>query len=122
MIKNIVDLEGNVIGQLELPDGTSQQEWDFQLTSYAHGTTFQNVIPDVTPRQMRQALSLMGITEQQISDAIDSFPEPQKTLARIEWEYSTLFQRHRQLVIEVQRILEWTDEQVDQLWVLAGSL
>ncbi len=35
MIRDIVDFEGNVIGSLSLPDGTPEEVWQEQLTSYA---------------------------------------------------------------------------------------
>lgn len=82
----------------------------------------QPQIPDVTPRQMRQALIMSGISLSQIEAAIDSFPEPTKSLARVEWEYSMSFQRNRPLVHQVQQILGWTDEQVDELWKVAAQL
>lgn len=123
MIRNILDKNGNIIGELELPDETSEAEWEFQLGSYiCEDIVPPKILPDVTPRQIRQALTLTGITEQQIDEAINSFPEPIKTMATIEWQYSTMFQRTRPLVLEVQQILEWTDEQVDALWKLAASL
>lgn len=79
-------------------------------------------IHDVTPRQMRQALVLSGVSVQQIEDALDSLDEPMRSLARIEWEYSTAFQRHRPLVQQVGIMLGWTSTQLDNLWILAGSL
>ena len=80
------------------------------------------IIPDVTPRQIRQALVLSGVSVQQIEDAIDSLPEPNKSMARIEWEYSTAFHRNRPIVAQVGAILGWTSEQLDALWTLASSL
>lgn len=123
MIKNIVDKDGNVIGQLELKDDAVDSDWQFQLQSYKYDPpTPPKIIPNVTPRQMRQALTLFGITEQQINDAIATLPEDIQPLAMIEWQYSTLFERRRPLVLKVQEVLGWTDQQVDDLWNLAASL
>lgn len=81
------------------------------------------IIPDVTPRQIRQALVLTdGITIEMVEAALETLPEPTKTLARIEWEYSVAFQRNRPLVTQVGLMLGWTEEQLDNLWLLAGSL
>lgn len=77
---------------------------------------------DVTPRQMRQALILSGVSLQQIEDALNSLPEPQKSLAWVEWEYSNAFERNRPLVAQVSAMLGWTEQQLDDLWILAGSL
>lgn len=79
-------------------------------------------IPDVTPRQIRQALILSGITLQQIDDALATLPEPTKSLAMVEWEHSISFQRSRPLVASVGQMLGWTSEQLDNLWLYAGTL
>jgi hypothetical protein len=79
-------------------------------------------IPDVTPRQIKCALVLSGISLQQIEDALNTLPEPQKSLAKIEWEYSISFQRDRPLVGAVGQMLGWTGEQLDNLWIFAGTL
>lgn len=91
------------------------------------GWVFDGVIlykkcPDVTPRQIRQALILSGLTLSEIESAFDALPEPNRTLALVEWEYSNLFERRRHLVIAVGQMLGWTPQQLDGLWILAGSL
>lgn len=79
-------------------------------------------IPDATPRQIRQALILSGVSIDMITAALDSLPEPTRSLAKVEWEYSIAFKRNRQLVIQVGLMLGWTPEQLDDLWKLALSL
>lgn len=82
-----------------------------------------NPVPsDVTPRQIRQALILSGITMQEITDALNTLPSPQKELALTEWEYSTAFIRTNVLVSSVGAMLGWTNQQLDDLWVYAGTL
>lgn len=80
------------------------------------------IIPDVTPRQMRQALILSGVVLSDIDNAISNLSEPMKSLALVEWEYSILFERHRPLVSQVAAILGWNDSQLDALWRLAATL
>lgn len=121
--RNILDAEGNIIGELTLPDDTTEEEWQAKLAPYAQVIPEPvKVIADVTPRQIRQALIMSGVTLQQIDDAINSLDEPMRSLARVEWEYSNMFQRHRPLVVQVATMLGWTEQQVDALWELAGSL
>lgn len=79
-------------------------------------------LPDVTPRQIRQAMILAGVSMAQIEAAIDAMPEPNRTLAKIEWEYSTAFIRANPLVAGVGMMLGWTEEQLDALWITAGRL
>lgn len=83
--------------------------------------TRRNLKP-VTPRQIRQALLLQGLSLETIENALNSLPEPTKSLALIEWEYSLEFQRNRPLVNSVAQLLGMTDEQLDTLWVFAASL
>lgn len=79
-------------------------------------------IPLVTPRQIRQALILSNVSLSTIDTAIDNLEEPQRSLARVEWEYSTSFDRNRYLVSVIAQILGWTEQQLDDLWLLAASL
>lgn len=121
MKRNILDYQGNVIGELELPDGTSESVWADRLSTFAKPPPV-TAIPNVSPRQIRQALILQGISLSQIETALDGLPEPTRSLAKIEWEYSVGFVRANPLVAQVAVILGWTPEQLDALWVFAGSL
>lgn len=80
------------------------------------------VIPDVTPRQFRQALVLSGISATDIVTMIETQPEPLRSLALIEWEYSTAFIRSNPLVNQLAPALGFTSQQLDDLWLLAGTL
>lgn len=121
MTRDILDYEGNVVGELDLPDDTPEEVWAAKLAKYALPPPTPT-IPDVTPRQMRQALVLMGVSLETIESALDALPEPHKSLARIEWEYSVAFQRQRPLVSQVAALLGWDSNQLDQLWYFAASL
>jgi len=86
------------------------------------GVKIYRDIPSVTPRQIRQALILSGISIAQIESALDSLPEPIKSLAKTEWEYSNAFERNRPLVEQMGAMLGWSSEQLDNLWLFAGGL
>jgi len=77
---------------------------------------------EVTPRQIRQALILSGVSLEQIEQALDTLSEPTKSLAKTEWEYSIAFQRSRPLVAQVGQMLGWTSTQLDDLWRFASTL
>ena len=79
-------------------------------------------LPDITPRQCRQALILSGITMASINDALHGLPEPTSSLALAEWEYSIAFKRRRPLVQSVAQMLGWTEDQLDDLWRFASTL
>ena len=79
-------------------------------------------LPDVTPRQIRQALILSGVSMESIDAALNSMPEPTRSLAKTEWSYSIACKRHRDLVNQDGVMLGWTSEQLDDLWAFAGKL
>ncbi len=84
------------------------------------------VPPVVVPEQvtMRQArLALLGADMlTQVNAAVAAMPSPAGDAARIEWEFSSEVQRHRQLVAALGGILGLTDAQLDQLFITASKL
>lgn len=121
MKRDILNYLGEKVGELELPDGTSEEIWTKKLAPYAVPPA-QAIPPNVTPRQIRQALILSGVSMQMIDGAIASMPEPHKSMAQIEWEYSTAFIRSNPLVSQIGYALGWTSQQIDDLWKFAASL
>lgn len=81
-----------------------------------------NGVPQtVTMRQAR--LALLGAEKLALVDAaIDGMPEPQKSAARIEWEYSNEVQRNNSFVSALGPALGMTEEQIDALFVAADKL
>lgn len=88
---------------------------------FDNGTLYPDIKP-VTPRQIRQAWILLGNSLSIIDIAIDTLPEPHKSLARAEWEYSTLVFRRNKLVTMLGQMNGYTDDQLDTLWIFAGAL
>lgn len=91
------------------------------------GWTFENGVlwnklPPVTARQIRRALLSVGLNEAVILGALGTLPEPTKSAALIEWEYSNEFFRNHYLVPMVGQMLGWNSDQLDDLWILAGKL
>lgn len=82
----------------------------------------KKVPTEVTPRQIRQALFLKGVTLQTIQDMINMYPEPTKTMATIEWEYSTVVYRFNPLVNQMAQALGWNSQDVDDLFIQARNL
>lgn len=119
--RDILNHLGHKVGTLQFPDGTSEEVISAKLAVYATPPKAAEV-PSVTPRQIRQALVLSGVSIPSIEAAIASLPEPQKSFAQIEWEYSTLFIRSNPLVAQIGAVVGFTSDQLDSLWKLAGSL
>lgn len=82
--------------------------------------TVDGIPTRVTMRQAR--LALLGAGKLAVVDAaIDGMPEPQKSAARIEWEYSTEVQRNNGFVAALGPALGMTEEQIDALFVAAAA-
>lgn len=81
-----------------------------------------NRIPDVTPRQIRMALLYAGVTEAMVDAAINTLSSPTKEAAMIAWKYSTAFQRNNALIPLVAQMLNYNSDQLDALWLQAGTL
>lgn len=82
----------------------------------------RNHVPEqVTMRQARLALLSAGLLAS-VDTAISAMSEPAKSAALIEWEYATEVLRTSTLVTTLSTELNLTTEQLDQLFITAGSL
>lgn len=81
-----------------------------------------NVPSSVTPRQMRVALVVSGISLESIEAMINGLEEPTKSITRITWEYSTAFERDNPILNAMAPLLGLDQSGVDQLFILAETL
>ena len=79
------------------------------------------IASQVTMRQARLALLSAGLLSQ-VNAAIESLPEPDKTAAKIDWEYSAVVQRSSGLVPAMGAALGMTEAAIDALFTLADTL
>jgi hypothetical protein len=84
-----------------------------------------NLIPKVIPavismRQARLALLSAGLLLK-VNSAIDSLPSPEKEAAQIDWEYAQEVKRSDPLVQSLAIALELTEEDLDNLFLLAST-
>jgi hypothetical protein len=59
---------------------------------------------------------------EQIPSLITAMPEPQRTTAQIEWEFSSDYQRDHPLVIQLGAALGMTSADMDLAWKQAAGL
>jgi hypothetical protein len=71
----------------------------------------------VTPRQIRLALSMIGLRQQ-----VEDYVNAQDITVQDSWHYSTMFERNNPLMIACKDFLEKTEEDLDELFILAASL
>jgi hypothetical protein len=80
------------------------------------------IVPTVvTMRQARLALLSQGLLSN-VDAAIAALPEPDKSAAAIEWEYSQTVERNRPFVSLLGAALGLNDAQLDSLFTLAATL
>lgn len=118
--RDIYNHLGQKIGELELPNETTEEQWQEKLAEYSKIP--EKIFKEVTPRQIRLALIYAGLGLEDIEAALNLMPEPQKTIAKINWEWAVSFERNNPLVEGVGQILGWSSSQLDELWELASKL
>ena len=96
--------------------------WVLNGTSWEEGDIEPSSIKSITPRQFRQAFIVLGHSLQNVELFIDQLPEPQKSFAKIEWEYSTMFFRDNAMLNQMAPLLGYTSEQIDQVFITGASL
>jgi hypothetical protein len=72
--------------------------------------------------QAREALIRSGIPTTQIDTIIAGLPSPQKELSQNQWEYSPTMKRYNSWVSELAPLIPLTETQLDDLFILAGTL
>lgn len=110
--------------EIYVDDATTQQIEDeiLQLCSDIDTLEIVEVPRSATPRQMRTALVMSGIPLANIEAMLDSLEEPNKSIAKIAWEYSTEFLRDNELMDQLYPNLGLSSEDVDNLFSLAVTL
>jgi hypothetical protein len=78
--------------------------------------------PTLTRRQLRLGLLGLGVTSAQVEGVIATLPEPDRSVALIEWQDASVYQREHPLVAQIGAALGLTTEALDAAWVEAASL
>jgi hypothetical protein len=91
------------------------------IVAYAPDPEPEAIPTEVTMRQARLALLAAGKLAG-VDAAIASMPEPQKTAASIEWEYSNALQRNNPFVAQLGAALGLDAAGIDALFVEAAKI
>lgn len=105
-------------GLIEVPTAPSDAR-----QKYINGEwgSISTVPQKVTMRQARLALHAAGRLND-VEVAIDSLPEPPRTAARIEWDYSSEVFRNKEFVAMIGQALNLSGEDLDELFTQASLL
>lgn len=76
----------------------------------------------VSPRQIRQALNRVPYGEVTLRQAVEAAVAAGDQDTKDWWEFATVFERANPQVIGMGQALGVSDEQLDDLWILADSL
>ena len=107
-----------------MQDGEPVQVWevvDFTEAELGAMLEARRDMVVVTMRQAQHALFLAGHLEN-VQPAIDALPEPDRSLANIEWQKSQEVERSRPFVLTLGQALGLTETDLDDLFVLAATL
>jgi hypothetical protein len=80
-------------------------------------TLTKKPVTAVSPRQIRLALTLIGLRQQ-----VEDYVNAQDITVQDSWHYSTEFERDHPLMLACKKALNKTDEDLDALFALAASL
>lgn len=115
--------EADAIPEGKVVASTSVQRVD-GVVKFVH--TLEDAPPPAVPAlvSMRQArLALLGAGLLSLIDAaIDDMDEPDRSAARIEWEYATELRRDHPLITALASQLDLSEQQVDGLFIAAGQI
>lgn len=79
-------------------------------------------VPDsITARQARLVLHSKGLLSS-VEPSIEALPEPERTNAKIEWEYATTIHRNNQFITVLGNALGLTESQIDELFIEGVTL
>ena len=76
----------------------------------------------VSPRQIRQAMNRTSYGDGTLRDVVEAAVATGDRDLQDWWEFSTAFERNNQQVLVMARVLDLGDAELDELWLLAGSL
>lgn len=79
-------------------------------------------IPPITARQLRLWLLSKGQALSSVDDAIAALPLQQREPARVEWEYSTIYERAHPLIASIGTALGFQPSEMDAGFIEAAGL
>lgn len=98
-------------------------DWDIEAKPQEQiDAEFKASVPKaVTMRQARRALLDAGKLAA-VTAAINSLPSPAREKAQIDWEYSSVVERHWPLIAALMSALQMTEHDIDLLFIEASKL
>lgn len=106
----------------KMVDGVIMDMTEDEIAEFIASQHTPLIVPQsVTPRQARLALLQAGLLDA-VESAIATMEGDAGRAARIEWEFSQEIRRDNAMLQSVQAAIGMTDEQADDLFILAAAL
>jgi hypothetical protein len=123
VVVNTVEVESlGVLPGLVAAQSNESIGWLYDGINFTSPPQPTPAIPqEVTMRQARLALLENGLLAN-VQPAINSLPEPDKTKAQIEWDYSNALQRSNPFVAVLGTALGLSSQDLDDLFIQASAL
>lgn len=123
VIVNTVEVASlDVLPGLVAASGNEGIGWGYDGQDFTAPTQAPAIVPqEITMRQARLALLDIGLLAN-VQTAINTLPEPDKTKAQIEWEYSNALQRNNPFVTTLGTALGLSSDDIDNLFITASGL
>ena len=123
VVVNTVEVESlDALPGLVAAQGGEGIGWLYDGISFTSPPQPTPLVPqEVTMRQARLALLENNLLVN-VQPAINSLPEPDKTKAQIEWEYSNALQRNNPFVSTLGAALGLSSQDLDDLFIQAAAL
>lgn len=80
------------------------------------------IVPNEVPTWRLRAVLAIDGKEQDVENALNQLPEPNKTIAKRAWDYGSNTERGSQTVVFIKGVLGLTDQEVDQYFIDAENL
>lgn len=108
-------------GPTTWPCDDKGDQTDAALRVVLEGFGIIHEVPTITPRQLRLWLLGKGMLDK-VEPLIDLLPEPDKSTAKIEWEYATSYTHDHEFMGIVGKALGFTPEDIEQGFQEAAGL
>lgn len=101
---------------------------DYVISDYLDGDKPEKITTPVVPEvvtmaQARKSIIKSGISIATVNSAVAAIEDPQEMeLAQTDWEYSTTVRRDSDLIASLAPALNLTEDQIDQMFILADTL
>ncbi len=129
----IIEKYRNTDGFFEVPlcsENFYKRKWDFVNKIWVEGATTEEIaeaskpiVPEsISQMKLRKQLILSDISIASIDALIQSLPQPNRDLIYTMWEYAVIFDRNNPELNAMAKMLNITQQQLDEIFIKGNLL